>query len=144
MVGKSASKTTKNVAFSVLLVFSCVPGLEVFPGWTLKKFKFHQKKLKKAQKGLFLFYLFHPGRLLQPEICSRKTEGMPGSTYYSLPYYSAQKSRVIFRECYVRCLIFLVRLVIKGGLYKIFGCFPASSIQGWLVLNGMYPWGGGY
>ena len=93
MVGKSASKTTKNVAFSVLLVFSCVPGLEVFPGWTLKKFKFHQKKLKKAQKGLFLFYLFHPGRLLQPEICSRKTESMPGSAYYSLPYYSRHESK---------------------------------------------------
>ena len=37
-------------------------------------------------------------------------------------------------------LIFLVRLVIKGGLYKIFGCFPAASIQGQLVLKGgLYP-----
>ena len=37
-------------------------------------------------------------------------------------------------------LIFLVRLVIKGGLYKIFGCFPAASIQGRLVIKGgLYP-----
>ena len=106
-----------------------------------QKIQISSKKAQKSSKRAISFLSFPSWTLIATWNLFQENRRDAWNHLLQPPYYSAQKSRVIFRECYVRCLIFLVRLVIKGSLYKIFGCFPAASIQGRLVIKGgLYPW----